>query len=82
MGKNLPAVWEIWVSSLSWEDPPEEGMATHSSIPAWRIPWTEKPGELSFMGCKELDTTEATKHSTCKKQRNNRDFLYSTGHYI
>ena len=64
MGKNLPAVWEIWVSSLSWEDPPEEGMATHSSIPAWRIPWTEKPGELSFMGCKELDTTEATKHRT------------------
>ena len=38
--KNLPAVWETWVRSLGWEDPLEEGMATHSSILAWRIPWT------------------------------------------
>ena len=38
MVKNLPAVWETWVQSLGWEDPLEEGMATHSSIPAWRIP--------------------------------------------
>ena len=37
MVKNLPAVWEIWVQSLGWEDPLEEGMATHSSILAWRI---------------------------------------------
>ena len=36
--KNLPAMWETWVRSLGWEDPLEEGMATHSSIPAWRIP--------------------------------------------
>ena len=36
--KNLPAVWETWVRSLGWEDPLEEGMATHSSILAWRIP--------------------------------------------
>ena len=36
--KNLPAMWEIWVQSLVWEDPLEEGMATHSSILAWRIP--------------------------------------------
>ena len=36
--KNLPAVWEIWIQSLGWEDPLEEGMATHSSILAWRIP--------------------------------------------
>ena len=35
-----------WVPSLGWEDPPEEGMATHSSILAWRIPWTEEPGGL------------------------------------
>ena len=41
MVKNLPAVWETWVQSLGWEDPLEEGMATHSSILAWRIPWTE-----------------------------------------
>ena len=38
MVKNLPAMWETWVQSLSWEDPLEEGMATHSSILAWRIP--------------------------------------------
>ena len=38
MVNNLPAVWETWVGSLGWEDPLEEGMATHSSILAWRIP--------------------------------------------
>ena len=38
--KNLPALWEIWVQSLGWEDPLEKGKATHSSILAWRIPWT------------------------------------------
>ena len=38
--KNLPAVWETWVPSLGWEDPLEKGKATHSSILAWRIPWT------------------------------------------
>ena len=41
MVKNLPAMWETCVWSLSWEDPLEKGMATHSSILAWRIPWTE-----------------------------------------
>ena len=40
LGKNLPAVWETWVQSLDWEDPLEKGKATHSSILAWRIPWT------------------------------------------
>ena len=52
--KNLPAVQEMqetWVvRSLDWEDPLEEGMATHSSILAWRIPWTEKPGGLQSLG--------------------------------
>ena len=38
--KNLPATWETWVRSLGWEDPLEKGKATHSSILAWRIPWT------------------------------------------
>ena len=42
--KNPPAIWETWVPSLAWEDPLEEGMATHSSILAWRTPWTEEPG--------------------------------------
>ena len=44
--KNLPAMWESWVHSLGWEDPLEEGMATYSSILAWRIPWTEEPDRL------------------------------------
>ena len=46
MVKNPPAMREIWVPSLHWEDSLEEGMATHSSILAWRIPWTEEPGGL------------------------------------
>ena len=44
--KNLPAMWETWVHSLGWEDPLEKGMPPHSSILAWRIPWTEEPGGL------------------------------------
>ena len=48
--KNLPAMWKTWVQSLSWEDPLEKGMATHSSILARRIPWTEEPGRLESMG--------------------------------
>ena len=40
LGKNLPVMWEIWVGSLGWEDPLEKEMATHSSLLAWRIPWT------------------------------------------
>ena len=50
MVKNLPMMQEMQVQSLGWEDPLEKGMATHSSVLAWRIPWTE--------GHKELDTTE------------------------
>jgi len=46
MVKNLPAMWETHVQSLGWEDPLEKGMATHSSILAWRIPWTEEPSRL------------------------------------
>ena len=47
--KNLPAMQETWVQSLGWEDPLEEGMAAHSSILAWKIPWTEEPGGLQSM---------------------------------
>ena len=49
MVKNLPAIWETWVQSLGQEDPLEMGMAAHSSILAWRIPWTEEPGRLQSM---------------------------------
>ena len=53
--KNLPAMQKVQVPSLDWEDPLEEGMATHSSILAWRIPWTEEPGGVQSMG---LDMVE------------------------
>ena len=49
MVKNPPATQEIHAQSLGWEKPLEKGMATHSSIFAWRIPWTEEPGGLQFM---------------------------------
>ena len=58
MVKNPPAVQETWVRSLGWENPLEKGMATHSSILAWRILWTEEPGGLQSTGHKELDTAE------------------------
>ena len=61
MVKNLSAIQEIqetWVRSLGWEDPLEKEMATHSSIFAWRIPWTEEPVGYSPWGHKELDMTE------------------------
>ena len=48
--KNLAANADSWIQSLGWEDPLEEGMATHSSILVWRIPWTEEPGELQSKG--------------------------------
>ena len=48
--KNLPATQETQFWSLGWEDPLEEGMATHSSVLAWRIPWTEEDGELQSTG--------------------------------
>ena len=54
--KNLSAMRETWVPSLGWEDPLEKGMATHSSILAWRISWTEEPGELQFMGVSKSQT--------------------------
>ena len=47
--KNLPAIQESWVQSLGWEDPLEEGVAPHSSVLAWRIPWTEEPCGLPFI---------------------------------
>ena len=52
--KNPPAVRETWILSLGQEDPLEKEMATHSSIVAWRIPWTEEPGKLQFMGLQTL----------------------------
>ena len=56
MVKNPPAMWETWVQSLIWEDPLDKGMATHSNIFAWRIPWTEEPDWLQSMGSKTSQT--------------------------
>ena len=58
MGKNLPAVQETGVQSLGQEDPLQKGMATHSSILAWRMPWTEESDGLQPIGYKESSTTE------------------------
>ena len=52
--KNLPAMQETWVQSLGWEDPLEKGKATHSTILAWRMPWTEEPGGLQSMGLQRV----------------------------
>ena len=54
MVKNLSAMWETQVQSLGQEDPLEKGMATHSSILAWRIPWTEEPGGLQSKGSQRV----------------------------
>ena len=60
MIKNLPAVQETWVRSLGWEDPLGKGMATHSSILTWRIPWAEELMGYSPWGGKESAMIEAT----------------------
>ena len=52
--KRLPAMRETWVRSLGWEDPVEKEIATHSSILAWRIPWTEEPGGLQSTGSQRV----------------------------
>ena len=54
MVKNPPAMQETLIPFLGWEDPLEEGMATRSSILAWRIPWTEEPGGLQSMGSQRV----------------------------
>ena len=56
----MQEIQEMRVRSLGREDPLEEGMAIHSSILAWRIPWTEEPGRYSLQGCKESEMTEVT----------------------
>ena len=61
--KRLPAMRETWVQSLVWEDPLEKEMATHSSILAWRIPWTEEPGGLQYTGSQRVGHDWATNFS-------------------
>ena len=67
--KNSPAMWETWVHFLGWEDPLEEEMATHSSILAWRVPWTEEPGRLQSMGSQRVGRDWATEHSRAHRKQ-------------
>ena len=60
---NLPAMQETQVLPLSWEDPLEKEMATHSSVLAWKIPWTEEPGWLQYKGPQRVRHDWATKHA-------------------
>ena len=73
--KNLPVMQETWVGTLDQEDPPEKGMATHSSILAWRIPWWEKPCRLQSMGSQRVGhdwvTNTFTSLSFCYKHNYN-----------
>ena len=64
MVKNLPAMRETWVRFLGWEDPLAKEMATHSSILAWEIPWTEEPGGLQPVGSQEVEHDWAHVHCT------------------
>ena len=69
MVKTLPAMRETWVRSLGWEDPLKKGMTAHSSILAWRIPWTEEPGGLQSMESPRVRHDQATNfHFSLKNQ--------------
>ena len=72
MVKNLPAVWETWVQCLGQKDSLEKGIATHSSILAWEIPWTEESGGLQSMGLKRVG------HDIMTKQQQNESFISVT----
>ena len=65
--KNPPAMWDTRVRSLGWEDALQKGMATHSSILAWKIPWTDKLGGLQSMGSQRDTHDRATKHTAHSK---------------
>ena len=72
--KNPPAMREIWVQSLGWEDPLEKGAAAHSSMLAWRIPWTEGTGRLLSMGSPRVGraerlTTQAINQETMERNQ-------------
>ena len=68
--KNLPSMQETWVPFLGWEDPLEKEMATHSSILAWKIPWTEEPGGLQSMGLQRVRRSWTSAQAACWWYRN------------
>ena len=63
MVKNPLAMWETWVRSLGWDDPLEEGMAAHSRVLPWEIPWTGEPGRLQAVG------SQRVRHNLVIKQK-------------
>ena len=67
--KNPLAKQETWVRSLGWEDALEEGIATHSSILAWRMPWTEEPGRLQSVGLQRVRRDKSNLAHTRRRQR-------------
>ena len=62
--KNLPAMQETWVWSLDWEGPPETEMATHPSILAWEVPWTQEPGGLQVVTKSHVQLRDSTTNNT------------------
>ena len=74
--KNFPAMQKTWARSLYQEDPLQKEVATHSSILAWRIPWTEEPGGLESMGWQESDTTQQLNKLNELKIHNIMSWLY------
>ena len=69
LSQNLPTMQETQVRFLGWEDPLEKGMATHSSVPAWRSPWTEEPGRLQSVGLQRVGHSLAIEQSSLVAQR-------------
>ena len=76
MTKHQPAIQETRVRSLGWEDPLEKEMATHSSILAWRIPWTEDPNRLQSMGSQRVRDTTEQLHFHLLLQKSSKVLLY------
>ena len=75
MVKNLPEMWETWVGSLGQEDPLEKGMATHSSILAWRIPWREDPGGVQSKRSQSQAQLSTHRHIYREKPGRRRELL-------
>ena len=73
MVKNPPAMRETWVQSLGWEDPLEKGTATHSSILAWTIPWSEEPGLLQSVGSPRAGHSLVTEQQKPRKGERGKD---------
>ena len=69
LSQNLPTMQETQVRFLGWEDPLEKGMATHSSVPAWRSPWTEEPGRLQSVGLQRVGPSLAIEQGSLVAQR-------------